>query len=53
MVISGDMLKFASACEHLLEDITKHRPLSPDEMVFIKYYCHELLSKIASPPDES
>lgn len=41
---------FTSACEYLLANMTIHRLPSEDEVLLVKHYCNEVLSKIDSPP---
>ena len=50
MQVSEDVHKFTSACEHLLADIALVRPLTPDQLLLVKYYCNEVLSKVDQPP---
>jgi hypothetical protein len=50
MRLSEDVNKFTLACEHLLADMVILRPLTADEVLLIKHYCNEVLSKIDSPP---
>jgi len=41
---------FTSACEHLLANMVIHRPPTEDEVLLVKHYCNEVLSKIDSSP---
>ena len=50
MRVSEDVHKFTSACEHLLADVSLVRPLTRDELLLVKHYCNEVLSKVDSPP---
>ena len=46
MHLAENVHKFTSGCEHLLAGIATHRPLTKDEILLIKHYCNEVLSKI-------
>lgn len=50
MNLSEDVHKFISACERLLAGIAIKRPLTQDEVLLVKHYCSEVLSKIGHPP---
>lgn len=47
----NNLQKFSSACEHLLADITMQGPLTHDEVLLVKHYCNEVLSKVDQPPE--
>ena len=49
MRVSNDVHKFTSACERLLADMVIHRPLTQDEVLLVKHYCHEVIRKIDQP----
>jgi hypothetical protein len=49
MHLKEDVHKFTSACEHLMAGIKMHRPLTQDEILLVKHYCNEVLSKIDQP----
>jgi hypothetical protein len=53
MHLKENVHKFTSACEHLIAGIEMHRPLTHDEALLIKHYCHEVLSKIDQPRNNS
>ena len=53
MHLAEDVHKFTSGCEHLLAGIETHRPLTQAEILLIKHYCHEVLSKIDRPRQKS
>jgi len=48
MQLSGEVHRFAGACESLLAAVTIHRPLRADEVRLIRHYCDEILKTI--PP---
>ena len=49
MHLKEDVHKFTRACEHLIAGMETYRPLSQDEILLIRHYCNEVLSKIAQP----
>jgi len=53
MQLAEDVHKFTSGCEHLLASIETHRPLTKEEILLIKHYCNEVLSKIDQPRHKS
>ncbi len=53
MHLKEDVHKFTSACEHLIAGIEMYRPLTQDEVLLIKHYCNEVLSKIDQPRNNS
>jgi hypothetical protein len=50
MKIQDDIGAFGSACEHLLASMAISRPLTKEEVLFIRHYCKELLDKTSEPP---
>ena len=52
MQVSDDVHTFGKACEHLLASIAIHRPLTEEEVLFVRHYCKELFEKIAPHPPE-
>ena len=52
MQVSDDVHTFGRACEHLLASVAIHRPLTEEEVLFVRHYCKELLVKIATHPPE-
>lgn len=46
MDLSKIVEDFGKQCERLLSGIA-HRPLTEEELVFVRYYCNELLEKTA------
>ena len=52
MQVSDDVHTFGRACEHLLASVAIHRPLTEEEVLFVRHYCKELLEKIAPHPPE-
>ena len=50
MRLSNDVLNFTSACEHLLAGIVMYRPLTHEEVLLVKHYCNEVLTKVDRPP---
>jgi len=46
MHLKENVHKFTRACEHLMAGIEMYRPLTQDEVLLIKHYCNEVLSKI-------
>ena len=53
MHLKENVHKFTSACEHLIAGIEMYRPLTHDEVLLIKHYCNEVLSKIDHPRNNS
>ena len=53
MHLKEDVHKFTRACEHLIVGIETYRPLTQDEVLLIKHYCNEVLSKIDQPRHKS
>jgi hypothetical protein len=53
MHLKENVHKFTRACEHLIAGIAMYRPLTQDEVLLIKHYCHEVLAKIDQPPNKS
>ena len=53
MYLKEDVHKFTRACEHLIAGITMYRQLTQDEVLLIKHYCNEVLSKIDQPRNKS
>ena len=53
MHLKEDVHKFTRACEHLIAGMEMSRPLTHDEVLLIKHYCIEVLSKIDQPPQKS
>ena len=47
MDLSKIVEDFGKQCERLLSGIALHRPLTEEELVFVRYYCNELLEKTA------
>ena len=52
MQVSDNVHTFGRACEHLLASVAIHRPLTEEEVLFVRHYCKELLVKIATHPPE-
>ena len=52
MQISDDVDTFGKACEHLLASVAIHRPLTEEEVLFVRHYCKELLEKLSPHPTE-
>jgi hypothetical protein len=52
MQLKNDIHAFGNACEHLLASIAIHRPLTQEEVLFVRHYCKELLEKVGSPRSE-
>ena len=50
MKIQDDIGAFGSACEHLLASMAISRPLTKEEVLFIRHYCKALLDKTSEPP---
>ena len=50
MQVKDDIQRFGKACERLLASVAIHRPLTEEEVLFVRHYCKELLEKIAVPP---
>ena len=40
---------FGKQCERLLRGIALDRPLTEEELVFVHYYCNQLLEKTPQP----
>ena len=53
MHLKENVHKFTRACEHLIAGIALYRPLTHDEVLLIKHYCKEVLTKIDQPPNKS
>jgi hypothetical protein len=53
MHLKENVHTFARACEHLIAGIALYRPLTHDEVLLIKHYCNEVLTKIDPPPNKS
>lgn len=50
MRLAEDVLKFTSACEHLLASAKRsNRNLTEDEARVVEYYCNELVNKLLPP----
>src|SRR6476620_10593766 len=49
MPLTNDISAFGNVCERLLASIATHRPLTEQEVLFIRHYCKELLHKISEP----
>jgi len=45
-----DIRAFGNACEHLIVSMAMHRPLTQEEVLYIRHYCKELLDKTSVPP---
>lgn len=50
MDLSKIVENFGKACERLLGGITLDRTLTAEELVFVRYYCNQLLEKSAQRP---
>ena len=50
MRVKKAVANFTSACEHLLANMAIHRPPTESEVLLVKHYCNEVLSKIDSLP---
>ena len=50
MQLKDDIRAFGNACEHLIAGLTIHRPLTEEEVLYIRHYCKELLDKTSEPP---
>lgn len=50
MKLKDDIRAFGNACERLIGSMTAHRPLTQEEVLFIRHYCKELLEKTSGPP---
>ena len=50
MQLEDDIRAFGNACEHLIVSMNIHRPLTEEEVLFIRHYCKELLGKTSEPP---
>ena len=49
MQVKNDIQAFGKACEHLLASVAINRPLTEEEVLFVRHYCKELLERIAPP----
>jgi len=47
MDLSKIVEDFGKQCERLLRGIALDRPLTEEELVFVRYYCNQLLEKTA------
>jgi hypothetical protein len=50
MPLADDIQAFGNACERLIASMAIHRPLTNEEVLFIRHYCKELLDKTSGPP---
>jgi hypothetical protein len=50
MQMKDDVRAFGNACEHLIASMTINRPLTEEEVLFIRHYCKELLERTSEPP---
>ena len=53
MHLKENVHKFTTACEHLMAGMEMYRPLTEDEVLLIKHYCNEVLTKIDKPLNKS
>jgi hypothetical protein len=49
MSLKDDIHAFGNACEHLIASMAS-RPLTEEEVLYIRHYCKELLDKTSVPP---
>jgi hypothetical protein len=50
MPLPNGIKAFGNACEYLLAIMATHQPLTEEEVLYIRYYCKELLEKTSGPP---
>ena len=50
MQLKEDIRAFGNACEHLIVSMATRRPLTEEEVLFIRHYCQELLVKTSGAP---
>ena len=46
MELLKDIEAFGKACEQLIFSMGIHRPLTEEEVLYVRYYCKELLEQM-------